>query len=325
MACNRTVLQISQAAVAYVSFTSSPTPSANQPFTNAALSAYGSIANNAIVQVNGVIITPNLNYTITGTTLLITQWLPSNSLVAVEPNASILSQSSGVLSTVSVNSANGFNGTAVTTGANAAITLTTTVNGLVKGNATALSAAVANVDYQLPVTFSTNQTTGAATFTNNALNIPVYQGQISLTTTGVSGAATFLNNVLNIPNYSGGFGSLNTVSLVSLNGFAGSSITTGSNAAITLSTTVTGIAKGNGSSLLPAVAGTDYQIPISLTTTGQSGPATFNSATGALNIPQYTGGSSGTSWTQASSIAVGDLFLGLLQKYQSYARLYLCI
>ena len=47
---------------------------------------------------------------------------------------------------VSVVSANGFAGT-VTTGATPAITLTTSITGLLKGNGTAISAAVANTDY----------------------------------------------------------------------------------------------------------------------------------------------------------------------------------
>lgn len=54
-------------------------------------------------------------------------------------------------------------------------------------------------------------------------------------------------------------------------------------------TTLTGLVKGNGTSAFTAaVAGTDYQIPITLTTTGTSGAATF--VAGTLNIPQYTGG-----------------------------------
>jgi hypothetical protein len=58
-------------------------------------------------------------------------------------------------------------------------------------------------------------------------------------------------------------------------------------------TTLTGVLKGNGTSAFTAaVAGTDYQAPITLTTTGTSGPATFVGNT--LNVPQYTsGGSSG--------------------------------
>ena len=50
------------------------------------------------------------------------------------------------VTSVSVVSANGFAGT-VTTGATPAITLTTTITGLLKGNGTAISAAVANTDY----------------------------------------------------------------------------------------------------------------------------------------------------------------------------------
>ena len=50
--------------------------------------------------------------------------------------------------------------------------------------------------------------------------------------------------------------------------------------------TVSGIMKANGSGTVSAAsAGTDYQAPITLTTTGTSGAATFSSNT--LNIPQY--------------------------------------
>jgi hypothetical protein len=54
-------------------------------------------------------------------------------------------------------------------------------------------------------------------------------------------------------------------------------------------TTLTGVLKGNGTSAFTAAtAGTDYQAPITLTTTGTSGAATFIS--NVLNIPQYAGG-----------------------------------
>jgi hypothetical protein len=53
--------------------------------------------------------------------------------------------------------------------------------------------------------------------------------------------------------------------------------------------TITGLIKGNGTSPFTAAsAGTDYQSPITLTTTGTSGAATLISNT--LNIPQYSGG-----------------------------------
>jgi hypothetical protein len=55
---------------------------------------------------------------------------------------------------------------------------------------------------------------------------------------------------------------------------------------------VTGILKANGSGTVSAAtSGTDYQGPITLTTTGTSGAATFSG--GTLNIPQYSGGGGG--------------------------------
>jgi hypothetical protein len=53
----------------------------------------------------------------------------------------------GTVTTVSVVSANGFAGTVATATTTPAITLTTTITGLLKGNGTAISAAVANTDY----------------------------------------------------------------------------------------------------------------------------------------------------------------------------------
>jgi hypothetical protein len=53
----------------------------------------------------------------------------------------------GTITSVSVVSANGFAGTVATATTTPAITLTTTITGLLKGNGTAISAAVANTDY----------------------------------------------------------------------------------------------------------------------------------------------------------------------------------
>lgn len=87
---------------------------------------------------------------------------------------------------------------------------------------------------------------------------------------------------------SGGAGTVTTVSVVSANGLAGTVANATTTPAITLSTTVTGVLKGNGTAISAAVADTDYQAPISLTTTGTSGAATFTGD--VLNIPQYSGG-----------------------------------
>ena len=58
----------------------------------------------------------------------------------------------GTVTTVSVATANGFTGTVATAGTTPAITLTTNLTGLVKGNGTALSAAVVRTDYAEPTT-----------------------------------------------------------------------------------------------------------------------------------------------------------------------------
>lgn len=90
----------------------------------------------------------------------------------------------------------------------------------------------------------------------------------------------------------GGTGTVTSVSVATDNGFAGTVADPTTTPTITLETTVTGIVKGDGTALSAAVANTDYQIPITLTTTGSSGAATFDGET--LNIPEYAGGGGGT-------------------------------
>jgi hypothetical protein len=65
------------------------------------------------------------------------------------PNFTITSNDAfvGTVTSVSVVSANGLAGTVATATTTPAITLSTTVTGLLKGNGTVISAAVANVDY----------------------------------------------------------------------------------------------------------------------------------------------------------------------------------
>lgn len=58
----------------------------------------------------------------------------------------------GTVTTVSVVTANGFAGTVANAATAPAITLTTSITGLLKGNGTAISAATAGTDYQAPMT-----------------------------------------------------------------------------------------------------------------------------------------------------------------------------
>ena len=71
---------------------------------------------------------------------------------------------SGTVTSASVVSANGFAGTVATSTTTPAITLSTSITGIIKGNGTALSAATAGTDYVTP--------TGTETLTNKTLTNP---------------------------------------------------------------------------------------------------------------------------------------------------------
>lgn len=62
-------------------------------------------------------------------------------------------------------------------------------------------------------------------------------------------------------NGSAGSGTVTSVSVVSANGFAGTVATATTTPAITISTSITGILKGNGTAISAATAGTDYITP----------------------------------------------------------------
>jgi hypothetical protein len=55
---------------------------------------------------------------------------------------------------------------------------------------------------------------------------------------------------------------LQTVNILSANGFAGNIVYTPTNADVTLSTTVTGLVKGDGTALSAATSGVDYSLPV---------------------------------------------------------------
>jgi hypothetical protein len=70
----------------------------------------------------------------------------------------------GTVTSASVVSANGFAGTVTNASTTPAITVSTSVTGVLKGNGTAISAAVAGTDYATP--------TGTETLTNKTLTSP---------------------------------------------------------------------------------------------------------------------------------------------------------
>ena len=79
-----------------------------------------------------------------------------------------------------------------------------------------------------------------------------------------------------------GAGTVTTVSVVSANGLAGTVVNATSTPAITLSTSITGVLKGNGTAISAATAGTDYLAPPSGTAIlkANSGGALANATAG---------------------------------------------
>jgi len=109
-----------------------------------------------------------------------------------------------------------------------------------------------------------------------------------------------------------GSGTVTAVSVVSANGFAGSS-SGGATPALTLSTSVTGVIKGDGTAISAATSGTDYSAGTSALTTGILKSTT---TTGALSIAvaadfptlnQNTTGSAATLTTGRTIAITGDL------------------
>ena len=81
---------------------------------------------------------------------------------------------------------------------------------------------------------------------------------------------------------SGGSGTVTTVSVVTANGFAGTVATPTTTPAITISTTITGILKGNGTSVSAASSGSDYA-PATSGTSALKGNGSGGFANATLN------------------------------------------
>jgi len=206
----------------------------------------------------------------------------------------------GTVTSVSVVSANGLAGTVANATTTPAITLSTTVTGIVKGNGTALSAASAGTDYVVPgaitgsgLTMATARLLGRTTASTGAVEEISVAGGLTLSggvLTGASGTVTSVTGTSPVVSSGGttpaismpaatasvdgyltstdwttfnnkGSGSVTSVSVVSANGLAGTVANATTTPAITLSTTVTGLVKGNGTALSAAVAATDYVAP----------------------------------------------------------------
>lgn len=103
------------------------------------------------------------------------------------------------------------------------------------------------------VTYAKIQNASATTLLGNPTGGATVPSEITLGS-GLSFSGTTLVST-------GSGGTVTSVSVVSANGFAGSVATATTTPAITLTTSITGVLKGNGTAISAAVAGTDYDVP----------------------------------------------------------------
>jgi hypothetical protein len=119
-----------------------------------------------------------------------------------------------------------------------------------------------------------------------------------------SGAVTLL------ASNSGASGSVTTVSVVSANGFAGSVANASTTPAITLTTSITGVLKGNGTAISAAVSGTDYAPATSGTSILYgNGAGGFSNVTVGSGI-SFAGGTLSATGTGGTVTSVGQTFTG---------------
>lgn len=135
-----------------------------------------------------------------------TDWRPANSGGGT---------GSGAVSSVSIVTANGFTGTVANPFTTPAITLGTTVNGLVKGVSGTLVSASTATDYQVPILLTNLGPYGPATFDGRTLNIPtaatgvtqiIAGSNVTLSSSGPdgTGAVTVSVGTVAVSNLSGG-------------------------------------------------------------------------------------------------------------------------
>jgi len=195
----------------------------------------------------------------------------------------LLASSSGstaTVSSVSVVSANGLAGTVATATTTPAITLTTTITGVLKGNGSAISAAVSGTDYA-PATSGTAIFfgNGAGGFSNVTIGTGVSFAGGTLSATGAGGTVTSVTGSGNIASSGGNTPNITFTGTLPV-GNGGTGLTAGTSGGILAYTasgtlassallTQYGVVYGGGAGAVPVAtaAGTTGQV-LTATTSG---------------------------------------------------------
>ena len=203
----------------------------------------------------------------------------------------------GSVTSVSVVSANGLAGTVATATTTPAITLSTTVTGVLKGNGTAISAATSGTDYA-PATSGTSilYGSGAGGFSNVTIGTGVAFAGGTLSATGSGGTVTSVTGTA--PVVSSG-GATPAISMAAA--------TTSVNGYLTSTDWTTFNNKGSGSVTSVAQSFTGGLISV-------SGSPITTSGTLALTVAGTSGGvpyfSSATTWATSAALAANALVIG---------------
>jgi hypothetical protein len=155
-----------------------------------------------------------------------------------------------------------------------------------------------------------NGGTGLSSYpTNGQLLIGNTAGQKYDLKTLTAGSGITITNGAGSITIAGTGGTVTSVSVVSANGLAGTVANSTTTPAITLTTTITGILKGNGTAISAAVSGTDYAPATSGTAILYgNGAGGFNNVTVGTGLSFTTGtlSTSGTVTTNAPSTKTTD-------------------
>jgi hypothetical protein len=196
---------------------------------------------------------------------------------------------SGTVQSVAVTAANGFNGTVSNSTTNANITLSTTITGVLKGNGTAISAAIPSTDYA-PATSGTSILKGNGS------------GGFSNATSGTDYAPATTGSDILSGNGAGGFTAVTVSAPLT---FVGGALGLG---AVTAGTS---ILKGDGTGgLTNATAGTDYVVPSGSITGSAGSVATTNwtiSESGGKLYFAYGGVNKGSLDSTGNFIVTGNV------------------